>query len=223
MCLLVLLIFSCSKNHDTSNPTTGCVSGNGTTDIDGNVYTSVKIGTQEWMVENLKVTKYRDGTPIPNIMTGTQWRSLTTGAWCYNNNDAQYNNPYGKLYNWYAVTDPRGLAPSGWHIPTDGEWTILVNYLGGDTIAGTKMKEIGLTHWQVDNPGGVQSTNSSCFTALPGWDSESPMVGLYGDWWSSTDAASAGAWFFGLAGSSPGTDRGTAPKYYGCSIRCIKD
>src|ERR1022692_3588166 len=97
--IIALFFISCNKSNTNQTPPSvpGCIAGTGVTDVSGNVYTSVKIGTQEWMVENLKVTKYRDGTPIPNIMTGNQWQSLTTGAWCYNNNDAQYNNPYGKL------------------------------------------------------------------------------------------------------------------------------
>lgn len=227
----IIFITSCSRNNDTNNNnnTTGCVSGTGATDIDGNTYTSVKIGTQEWLVENLKVTKYKNGNSIPNVTTNSQWAGLTTGAWCYYNNDAQYNSPYGKLYNWYAATDPRGLAPTGWHIPSDAEWTTLVTFLGGTTVAGGKMKEMGLVHWVTDNGGSGGTTNSSCFTGLPGGFRNNDInalfnnMGNYGYWWSSTDAAAAGAWWFVLNHNNPQTDRGTAPKPIGYSVRCIKD
>ena len=151
--------------------------------------TTVSICDQVWMKKNLDVDHYRNGDPIPQVTDPTQWANLTTGAWCYYNNDPANRTTYGKIYNWYAVNDSRGLAPVGWHIPTDAEWTELENCLGGESVAGGKMKETGTTHWLSPNTG---ATNESGFTALPG-GSRSYMNGLYyeigqsGAWWSSTE------------------------------------
>ena len=163
----------------TNNDTTICkgqgltlnasaVASGSVTDINGNVYPTVNIGSQTWMQKNLNVSKYKNGDIIPQVTNATQWAALTTGAWCwYNNDSATYAATYGKLYNWYAVNDPRGLAPDGWHVPSDGEWTTLTDCLGGVDVAGGKMKEIGTSHWQSPNTG---ATNSSQFNALPGGD-----------------------------------------------------
>lgn len=224
---LAFSFLACKKNgsNPSSNPqdtTAKCVSGKGGTDIDGNAYTSVIIGKQEWMGENLKVTKYRNGVSIPNVTNGSQWAALTTGAWCYYSNDAQYNTTYGKLYNWYAVADTKGLAPTGWHVATDAEISTLITYLGGQQVAGARLKESGLVHWATDN---YKTTNNTCFTGLPGGNTSGSFIylGSVGYWWSGTDAASAGAYSFTLSANSPTADRGTTPKYYGYSVRCIKD
>jgi uncharacterized protein (TIGR02145 family) len=134
-------------------------------DIDGNEYHTVIIGGQEWMVENLRVTPYRNGDPIPNVSDTTSWRALTTGAYCSYDNDPSCSAMYGNLYNWYAVNDFRQIAPEGWHVPTYEEWIVLETHLGGDTIAGGKLKESGTEHWRAPNVGG---TNESGFSALPG-------------------------------------------------------
>ena len=150
------------------------------TDIDGNVYHAVVIGTQTWMVENLKTTKYSNGDPIPTAVT-----SLTPGAYCMYNNDAvTYKADYGALYNWYAVADSRNIAPAGWHVPTKTDWTTLTDYLGGESVASGKLKENGSSHWLTPNTG---ATNSSGFTALPGgfynyYYDNSYGVGLRGYW-----------------------------------------
>jgi uncharacterized protein (TIGR02145 family) len=139
---IILSAISCSKPTNNSNPQpqpTVCKAGGGVKDIDGNIYTSVIIGSQEWTVENLTVTRYKNSDPIGNITDNDAWSNATTGGWCYYLNDVQYNPAYGKLYNWFAAIDPRGLAPTDWHIPTEAEWQTLVNYLGGDSVAGTKM------------------------------------------------------------------------------------
>jgi len=141
-------------------PETGSV-----TDIDGNVYQTVKIGNQWWMMENLKVTSYRNGEAIPNVTDTTEWYNLTTGAYCYYDNDAYNTTIYGRLYNWYSINDSRSIAPTGWHVPTDEEWTTVINYLGGESVAGGKLKENGTTHWTSPNNG---ATNESGFSALPG-------------------------------------------------------
>ena len=133
-------------------------------DVENNVYNTVIIGTQTWMQENLKTTKYRNGTAIPNITDDTAWTTQTTGAYCWYNNDIANKTNYGAFYNYYTVVDSRNLCPTGWHVPTDAEWTILTTYLGGASIAGIKMK--ATTFWASSNTGTV---NSSGFTAFPGW------------------------------------------------------
>ena len=126
---------------------------------------TVKIGNQKWTTKNLEVTKYRNGDEIPYVEDATEWAKLTTGAWCYYQNKTSNGTIYGKLYNLFAVMDKRGLAPQGFHIPTDAEWTILSDFLGGTDIAGGKLKEKGIVHWKSPNTG---ATNSSGFTAVPG-------------------------------------------------------
>jgi len=134
------------------------------TDIDGNIYNSVQLGSQLWMSENLKTTKYRNGAYITNVVGNSDWISLTTGAWSYYDNDPLNNTVYGKLYNWYT-TQGDTLCPIGWHVPSDTEWTVLTEYLGGENIAGGKMKSIGTTYWNSPNTG---ATNESGFSAFPG-------------------------------------------------------
>jgi uncharacterized protein (TIGR02145 family) len=151
----------------------------------------LKIKREEkvWMRKNLDVRTYRNGDKIPHVKSKAIWDTLTTGAWCWYNNDSATGAAYGKLYNWYAVNDPRGLAPTGWHVPSDAEWDTLSTFLGGDGYAGGKMKETGTTHWWDPN---ADATNSSGFTALPGgtryYLGEFFDAGGYGYWWSSTEA-----------------------------------
>ena len=153
---------------------------------------NVKIGEQTWMVKNLDVDHYRNGDPIPQVTDQTAWANLTTGAWCYYNGDATQGSTYGKLYNWYAVSDPRGLAPAGWHIPSDEEWTTLEKSLGGSSVAGGKMKETGTLHWETPNSGG---NNSSGWAGLPGGcrsvNGFFSSVKENGFWWSSSAGQSA--------------------------------
>ena len=157
------------------------------TDIDGNVYKTITIGTQTWMADNLKTTKYRNGDPIPNVTGTSNWATLATGAYCWYNDDTTYKANFGALYNWFAVAGSRNIAPSGWHVPTDADWTTLITYLGGVTVAGDKMRETGTLHWLSPN---TYATNSSGFTALPGgmrgYDGIFEEFGRYGYWWSST-------------------------------------
>src|SRR5436190_23369500 len=128
-------------------------------------YESVTICDQVWMIKNLDVSTYRNGDPIPEVTDPSQWAGLTTGAWCYYENNSANGTIYGKLYNWYAVNDPRGLAPLGWHVPSDEELTTLTSCLGGVFVAGGTMKETGTTHWLAPN---TEATNSSGWTGLPG-------------------------------------------------------
>jgi uncharacterized protein (TIGR02145 family) len=194
------------------------------TDIDGNVYKTIKIGNQIWMAENLKTTKYHNGEPIPNITDNTTWYHLTSGAYCNYNNNSSYVLTYGRLYNWYAVNDNKGLAPEGWHIPSDAEWITLINYLGGVNVAGGKLKESGIVHWQNPNTG---ATNVSGFTALPG--GFRGLGGAFGDIgvsayiWSATEDNMNKAWFYHMNYSYSMIDRINYDKYHGFSVRCIKD
>jgi uncharacterized protein (TIGR02145 family) len=194
------------------------------TDIDGNVYHTVTIGTQTWMVENLKTTKYRNGELIPNV--AGSWASLVTGAYSWYNNDVANKAVYGGYYNWYAVADSRNIAPAGWHVPSDSEWTTLTDYLGGPSVAGGKLKEAGTAHWLTPN---TDATNSSGFTALPGgyryyYDGTFNNVGSDGNWWSSTAGDATYAWGRYLFYYNAGVHRG----YYGylqigLSVRCVQD
>ena len=207
---------SAGTSYGTQVSFTSAAVGNATT-LD-----SVAIGAQIWTLKNLDVTTYRNGDAIPQVTDGAQWSTLTTGAWCYYNNDPANNAVYGKLYNWYAVTDPRGLAPLGWHVPTDLEWTTLSSFLGGESVAGGKMKEIGSTHWTTPNTG---ATNESGFTALGGgyrfWGGGFFDVGNVGYWWSSTAAPDPVA--RDLNYNLVGVDRQGSSKGAGHSVRCIKD
>lgn len=187
--------------------------------------TSVKICDQIWMDQNLDVTRYRNGDPIPKVTDPTAWGALTTGAYCYYNNDsAAYAATYGKLYNWYAVNDPRGLAPAGWHIPSDAELATLETCLGGASVAGGEMKETGTIHWLSPNAG---ATNSSNFTGLPGgyrnYLGSFGNVGESGYWWSSTSQSGAGAWARQLTYNDDDIITNSEAKRNGLSVRCIRD
>ena len=195
------------------------------TDIDGNVYKTITIGTQTWMAENLKTMKYRNGDPISNVTDATAWKSLSMGAYCWYNNDVANKATYGGLYNWYAVADIRNIAPLGWHVATDVEWTTLSDFLGGETVAGGKLKESGTTHWTSPNTG---ATNSSGFTALSGGyrhylDGSFIGVGNNGYWWSSTANGATVAWHRGLNDADASVHRYDNGKQIGFSVRCVKD
>ena len=196
------------------------------TDQEGNVYKTIVIGTQEWMAENLKTSSYRNGELIASVTDNNQWYSLTTGAWCFYNNDSQYECPYGKLYNWYAVSDLRNVCPLGWHVPNDAEWRILINYLDpnsfeGDSIniAGGKMKSKGIQYWIAPNIG---ATNESGFSGLPGGVTSGNM-GYMGAWWSSTAYNSNYSWIWMLSNHLDTSYHNWVWMPAGWAIRCIKD
>ncbi len=195
------------------------------TDADNNNYAVVQINTQQWMAENLKTTKYSDGINIPNVADNTTWLGLTTGARCYYNNDSvTYNATYGALYNWYSATSTHNACPSGWHLPSNSEWNTLINYLGGRNIAGNKLKETGIVHWQSPNSA---STNESGFTALPAGDRVSQAayydLGTYGFWWSSNEFNTQNAYTQYIYYNSSNVDSLNFGKAVGFSIRCIKN
>lgn len=194
------------------------------TDYDGNLYNPVTIGNQVWLKENLKVTHYRNGTSIPHISGGGGWSTLATGARCYYNNDSiAFDSVYGALYNWYAAGNANGICPTGWHVPTDAEWTAAEIFLGGSNTAGGKMKEAGTLHWLSPNAG---ATNSSGFTGIPGGMLSTSFVfqtlGENGLWWTATQSG-GGVWSRYLWYMFAGVDRNLTPKTIALSIRCIKD
>jgi uncharacterized protein (TIGR02145 family) len=191
-------------------------------DADGNVYNTIKIGDQVWLKENLKATKYRNGSSIPFITDNTEWGTLSTpGFSWYGNSQSTYGNNYGALYNWYAVKTGN-ICPEGWHVPSDAEWTTLVTYLGGDTEAGGKLK--ATTLWTAPNTG---ATNESNFTAFPGGyrflDGESYSITEYGYWWSSTEFNSNDGYYRLLYYDSKVVNKGNFSKKYGFSVRCMMD
>ena len=218
--LLLPLINNCTKEETkTTDQTSGTV-----TDIDGNIYHTVTIGTQVWMVENLKVTKYRNGNPIPNVTDNTAWGASTTGAYCNYNNDVNNSITYGRLYNWYAANDIRKIAPIGWHVPTESDWTILITYLGGKSVAGGKLREKGTTHWRNPNNG---ATNESGFTALPGGNRDSNgtfgLIDENGGFWVSTESYGYDYWANYVVYNTNSVAGYGSYEYGGFSIRCIKD
>jgi uncharacterized protein (TIGR02145 family) len=193
--------------------------------FNGYTYSSVVLGNgQEWMAENLRTTSYANGDPIPNVTDANQWSTLTTDAWAHYINDSQYENPYGKLYNWYTVNDTRNVCPTGWHVPSDAEWTVLSDYLGGESIAGGKMKSAGTQYWQTPN---TDATNESGFSGLPGGgrNSNGPFVPnvIDGYWWSSSESGASAAWVRNLYFNIGSVVRYSFGKRSGNSVRCLRD
>jgi uncharacterized protein (TIGR02145 family) len=185
----------------------------------GEYIETVVIGTQEWTTKNLNVSTYRNGDVIPEVRNPKEWEELTTGAWCYFNNDPKNGAIYGKLYNWYAINDPRGLAPEGFHIASEGEWDDLVNYLGGEHSAGDKLKATNL--WVKTN---CAATNSSGFLAIPGGYRSQyfSSIGESGGWWSSGKNGSF-VWAFTLTSDYCIVIRDGFVKDIGYSVRCLRD
>lgn len=198
-------------------------------DIDGNIYNTVTIGTQVWMKENLKVTKYSDGTDIPWVTDATAWSILTTPGYCWYNNDIVTNkNLFGALYNWYALNTTtnggKNVCPAGWHVPVDAELTYLSDYLGGTSVAGGKLKEVGTTLW--DNPN-TDADNSSNFTALPSGyrhaNGSYQSVGITSNFYSSSEDINSYAIYWYLQNNLPDFFDTFTTKGFGFSVRCIQD
>ncbi|MCX6255325.1 MAG: fibronectin type III domain-containing protein [Bacteroidia bacterium] len=203
-------------------------------DIDGNVYNIVTIGSQVWMNENLKTTKYNDGTAIPNEISAASWAASNSGAYCDYSNTPANSTTYGRLYNWYAVDNNastklasnggKNVCPTSWHVPTDAEWTTLTTYLGGESVAGGKLKETGNTHWYLPN---TSATNETGFTALAGGSrgSSGGYGGLMntGYWWSSTENTTAFAWLRAMYFDYSSVGSSVADKQIGLSVRCLRD
>ena len=226
--LNVNFIIANQDSCDATNVFNPNLSYGSMTDQEGNVYKTIVIGTQEWMAENLKTTIYRNGEPIATNLTDVEWENTPNtqiGAWAFYNNDSQYDCPYGKLYNWFAVADPRHVCPTGWHEPTDGEWTILTDYLGGGSVAGGKMKSTGTQYWLDPNQ---DATNESGFSGLPGGvriPSQFFNFGNTGYWWSSSENETIDAWERNIGYNNGIAYRGNGDgdKVNCLSVRCLRD
>jgi uncharacterized protein (TIGR02145 family) len=188
-------------------------------DVDGYTYKTVQIGDQVWFAENLRTSKYNDGTPIPNVTDNNAWSNLNTGAYCFYDNNAANNATYCKLYNWYALETDK-LCPTGWHLPTHAEWATLEKYLGGRRRAGEKMKSNSAWYGR-----GI-GTNSSGFSGLPGgyrfYDGSFYGIGTVGYWWSSTESDTYSAYSRYLLSSGDPLDRLSSNKGKGLAVRCIR-
>jgi uncharacterized protein (TIGR02145 family) len=200
----------------------GC--GNTVKDIEGNKYKTVTIGKQIWMAENLKTTRFNDGTEIPLVDDNDTWAKLTTPAYSwYSNDQKEYKNTYGALYNWYAVSTNK-LCPTGWHVPTNREWEALTLFPDGNRTAGGKMKEKGTKHWKSPNIG---ATNESGFTALPaGYRSIQGIfnyIGIASYWWSSTPYNESSILFWNIRYRSGYIYKFRSENFCGFSVRCIKN
>jgi len=219
MVLVFIFTTSCSKDDKNDSPS------NTITDSDDNTYNTVTIGTQIWMKENLKTTKYNDGVAIPYVTSNSDWASTSTPAmsW-YNNDEATNKATYGGLYNWYA-TNTGKLCPTGWHVPTDTEFTTLRDFLGGESVAGGKLKEAGTIHWMTPNTG---ATNESGFNAVPsgtrtGNDGPFYYLGQDGHFWSSTSFSSGTAYHWYTYYNTASFSSGNTLKNTGYAIRCVKN
>lgn len=220
---LLTLSYSCSKEPD--NPTTPSNDNNTSEtilDVDGNIYHAIKIGNQTWLKENLKVSKFCNGDSIPLITHDSTWMQLTEGAYSYYENDSAHQDTYGNLYNWYVMNDSCGICPTGWHVPSKTEWETLINYLGGDWVAGGPMKETGTNNWLAPN---TDATNQSGFSGLPGgsWSNAYGDIGKRAYWWTETGFSPTGAYYWSVNHNSTISSWNSTPKAYGLSIRCVKD
>ena len=223
-----VVVYGNEVSFSTGTPIPGvrCPGTPSVTDIDGNVYNTVQIGNQCWMQSNLKVSKYKNGDNIPTGLSNSAWGSTTVGAYAINDNNSVNHGLYGKLYNHYAVMDARGLCPSGWHVPTDGEWTTLETFLGGSSVAGGALKSTTIQptpgSWLSPNVG---ATNSSGFSAGPGgrryFNGVSVDVGNYGYWWSSSLSGTL-AWNRFLGYNNGNLNRASQNRTNGFSVRCLK-
>jgi len=212
---MVTAMTGCDPDDNTTTPIT-------VTDIDGNVYTTATIGSQIWTVENLRTTRYKDGTAIQTELDNSAWEDDTTGAYAIYDDDNDNNTVYGKLYNWHAVNTGK-LAPEGWHVPTRAEWETLVAHLGGSTVAGGKMKS-NSSLWNSPNAG---ATEGSLFKGLPGGYKTNSgifaLIGSAGYWWASTERNATQGNYLNLVDNLAGANINGANKEFGYSIRLIKD
>jgi uncharacterized protein (TIGR02145 family) len=224
---LIVMLLGCSKEDSPG-------ASSALEDLDRNKYTAITIGKQTWYKENLSVSKYSDGTDIPEVSDPSEWSTLTTGAWCYYNNDSSNEEVFGKLYNWYAVAGifdqaslnnaslRKKLAPQGCHIPADSEWTALANNLGSN--AGGQMKQEGTENWVETN---FDVTNSSLFTGLPSGicitNGSFHFLSYHGYWWSATPRDSETARNRSLNYNSNIVCTSYDNIKYGLSVRFIKD
>lgn len=208
----------------TNNPaSTGSDNAGTITDRDGNVYQTVKIGNQVWMVENFKATKFNDGTPIPNVTDESEWSYLTSPGYCWYENDISNKATYGALYNWYVINTGK-LAPAGWHVSTNDDWETLSDFLGVGDAAGGELKEAGTEHWLSPNTG---ATNSSGFLALPGgfrhYNGGFAGQRSCGRWWSFTECDATNSYYLELSDYYVYLTRICDQKGFGYSVRLVKN
>lgn len=196
------------------------------TDLDGNIYPSLRIGDQIWLTESLRTTKYRDGSAIPLVTDKTQWSNLTSGAYCWYDNNNIYEHPQGKLYNWHSLTDIRGLCPEGWREPSQADFIELIAYLGGTSVAGGKAKQEGITTWQSPNEG---ATNSSGYSGVgygtrysDGNFSVFFPLGTFAQFWTSTEITDKVYSFFLANTHASFLQNSITKKKEGLSVRCLK-
>jgi uncharacterized protein (TIGR02145 family) len=191
-------------------------------DIEGNTYRTVEIGNQAWMAENLKTTRFNDNSQIPRVTDNLAWSKLIAPGYCwYNNDSSSYKPVYGAIYNWFTVSTGK-ICPSGWHVPTDDDWSALINFLGGESVAGNKLKEAGTAHWVIPNAG---VTNETGFTALPSGgriNGTFAYIGRACGFWSATQYDAGYAWFREFDDDITEILRGAADKSSGFSVRCVK-
>lgn len=221
---MFLMMESCKKEEKQEPNDNNNVSSGKVKDIDGNEYGIVTIGEQDWLASNLRTTRFSNGDEIPNVKLDSVWESLVSGAWAHYDNDETYENPYGKLYNWFTISDQRNVCPTGWRVPTAEDWEVLMDYLGGESVAGGKLKMEGTEHWQSAS-GAV--TNSSGFSALPGGtrlkNGGFHDLGGVGAYWSSTETSSSNGRSRFLLSNSIYAEPQSINKGVGMSCRCIKE
>jgi len=214
---LLIIVSSCKKKDDNVVP-----------DADGNIYSFVTIGSQVWMVENLKTTKFNDGTDITLITDNTEWRNATAAGYCWHGNNISNKDPFGALYNWYAVNTGK-LCPAGWHVPSQSDWDELIDFLGGESVAGGKLKTTGTIEggdglWYQPN---VNATNETGFSALPGGmrGGDFSDFNYGGVWWLATEYSPERAFDFYINNfdAAVGFNVTGVPKFDGLSVRCLKD
>lgn len=214
--IFFILFFSCTKEGEKPPEPV--------TDIDGNTYKTIRIGTQTWMAENLKTTKFNNGKDITLVTDSVAWRNLTKPGYClYNKYDTAYKRSYGALYNGYTI-DSGKICPTGWHVPENVEWQLLSTFLADSIYGGGKLKETGTSHWKTPNKG---ATNSTGFTALPAgiryFEGSFTAILYYTCFWSGTDTGSVNEWYFSLYYGDAQLKMSSVSKKHGFSIRCIKD
>ncbi len=217
--LFISAFLSCKK--EDGGPITGSVKDN-----EGNEYLTVVIQDQEWISENLRVSKYNNGSSIPHVQNMEEWAKLESGAWCYHSDDD--GKVYGKLYNWYAVNDKRGICPKGWHVPTDKEWNIMINEFKGIHLAGGKLKSTATVpddHPRWINPN-ANATDEIEFSAVPGGirtpDGEFKFLGSFGAYWTNSETHGENAWKYGMSYNDSKIYRHRRDKNYGYSVRCVR-
>ena len=224
--LAIILVSACgSCGSQQAKPLPIPVPTGTVTDVEGNAYPTIKIGQQEWMVENLKTATYNDGTPIPNVADMSAWLNLTSDAYSWYDNDIVNKDRYGGLYNWYAVNTKK-LCPTGWAMPSSGNWAALANNLGGDTVSGGRMKEVGTALWQAPNTG---ATNQSGFSARPAGLRNLPgsfiQKGQTAIWWCADDKTLSlppMACFYHVTSTTSASIGGASPLQFGYAVRCMR-